>query len=280
MRLAATINDAPCPAGLYLGLWADDPGAIPTGLDCTGLITDLRRRRRLDEAGAWYVACLLEAICRADEGTTVGYRCAGNTVVPILAGPGPARSAESRSQEVVAQVRAGVIEGIAERHFLTSANNLQLRSDAQRRLLRLAFFPDAGEIVVASHLVHTEGHAPDWSSPIVLDDRAARLGRPAQPTADAPPVARRPRLALAWRLRDGHWTRSCASPPWPGVAVDHGTAGLAPEYPTVCARSRHFSPSPDQTKAMIVTIREGLDHAPATATQLPDDLGTPRPSGC
>lgn len=178
MRLAATINDAPCPAGLYLGLWADDPGAIPTGLDCTGLITDLRRRRRLDEAGAWYVACLLEAICRADEGTTVGYRCAGNTVVPILAGPGPARSAESRSQEVVAQVRAGVIEGIAERHFLTSANNLQLRSDAQRRLLRLAFFPDAGEIVVASHLVHTEGHAPDWSSPLVLDDRPNPLLTP------------------------------------------------------------------------------------------------------
>lgn len=171
MQLATTVAGVRCPAGLYLGLWADDPGTIPTELDCTGLLSDQRRHRRLAEAGAWYAAFLLEAICRADEGTTVGYCRAHNTVEPVLAGPSAARSAESRTQNVVARIRKGILNGVAEWQSMPPPANHCLRQDAQRQLLRLAFFPDAGEIAVASHLVHTEGHAPNWSTPLVAVDR-------------------------------------------------------------------------------------------------------------
>jgi hypothetical protein len=177
-RVAATVDGVSCPAGIYLGLWTEGTATPPLGLDCTGLLADQRRHRRLDEAAAWHAAFLLEAICRADEGTTIGYCHADGTVNPVLAGPSSARSAESGSQAVVARIRAGALDGVREWPHAAVTDARQLRQNAQRQLLRIAFFPHPSEIAVASHLVHTESQAPDWSTPLIASDRPNPLLAP------------------------------------------------------------------------------------------------------
>lgn len=153
------------PAGAFLGLWSEGNAlsGFPTGT--VGLLADIRRRRNVLEASAWLAAFLLEAVCRADEGTTVGYEFRGGKVAPILASDSESRRAEERALPLVAEIRRGIMDFIDE-HGATgdrlTASSDQLRGRAQRSLLRLACFPRAEEIAVGTQLVHTEGHIPNW----------------------------------------------------------------------------------------------------------------------
>jgi hypothetical protein len=169
------------PAGAYFGLWSEGKplSGFPTGT--VGLIADIRRRRNVLEASAWFAAFLLEAVCRANEGTTVGYEFRGDKVSPILAGDSESRRAEERVVPVVAEIRRGIIDYIDENGATSDwlgASSDQLRRRTQRSLLRLACFPDAREIGVGAELVHTEGHAPDWWVPLIDATGADPLSHP------------------------------------------------------------------------------------------------------
>lgn len=152
-------------AGAFLGLWSEGnaPSGFPAGT--LGLIADIRRRRNVLEASAWLAAFLLEAVCRANEGTTVGYELHDGKVMPVLAGDSASRRAEERVLPLVAEIRRGIMDFIDEHgasgEWLTASSD-QLRRRAQLSLLRLACFPRGGEIAVGARLVHTEGHSPDW----------------------------------------------------------------------------------------------------------------------
>lgn len=158
------------PTGAFLGLWSETeiPSKLPAS--AIGLIADMRRRRNALEASAWFAAFLLEAVCRANEGTTVGYEFRGNKVVPILAGDSESRRAEAEAAPIVTAIRRGVMDFIdghgAAREWI-DASEKALRLRAQRSLLRLACFPRNEEILVGRRLVHTEGHAPEWWTPLI-----------------------------------------------------------------------------------------------------------------
>lgn len=158
--------------GLYVGYWSEaDLRLRPDS--CIGLLSDMRRRRTVTEGSAWYLAALLEAVCRADEGTTLGYSMDENGVVkPMLASSDRSRDAEQASSITARSVRQGVLDYID--HYLRyrpRGLDLQsLRADIQDRLRRLSFYPTQEEIAVGMQLMHTESHAPDWSVPLIYTD--------------------------------------------------------------------------------------------------------------
>lgn len=169
------------PAGAFLGLWSE--GKVPSGFPkgTIGLLADIRRRRNILEGSAWLAAFLLEAVCRANEGTTVGYELRGGKVMPILASGSESRRAEERVLPVVAEMRRGIMDFIDERgvsrEWLTASSD-QLRRRAQRSLLRLACFPRAEEIAVGTRLVHTEGHTPDWWAHLIDSTETSPMSHP------------------------------------------------------------------------------------------------------
>ncbi len=153
------------PAGVFLGLWSESgpPTRLPAG--SVGLLADIRRQRNIFEGAAWYAAFLLEAVCRADEGTTLGHELRDGKVVPFLADATTSRRAEAQAASLVAEIRRGIMDYIDEHGAdaaWSAASDAQLRRQAQRSLLRLACFPTAEEIAIGARLVHTEGQAPDW----------------------------------------------------------------------------------------------------------------------
>ncbi|WP_291997710.1 hypothetical protein [Candidatus Accumulibacter sp. ACC012] len=155
--------------GFYFGLWSE--GSSPDTLPPTalGLISDQRRGRYLREGAAWHVAHLLEAICRAHEGTTLSYCEMDGRVVPLLAAD-HIRRAEIASDASANDIRTGILDRIEELARDTSWNcqsDNELRRGAQNSLFKLAFFPSAAAIVVGKSLVHTEGHAGGWSAPLI-----------------------------------------------------------------------------------------------------------------
>jgi hypothetical protein len=169
------------PAGAFLGLWSEGKAlsGFPTGT--VGLLADIRRRRNILEASAWLAAFLLEAVCRANEGTTVGYEFRGGKVMPILASDSESRRAEQRVLPLVVEIRRGIMDFIDEHgasdEWLIASSD-QLRSRAQRSLLRLACFPRAEEIAVGARLVHTEGHTPDWWTHLIDSTGIGPLSHP------------------------------------------------------------------------------------------------------
>jgi hypothetical protein len=168
-------------AGAFLGLWSEGKplSGFPAGT--VGLIADIRRRRNVLEASAWFAAFLLEAVCRANEGTTVGYQVQGERVAPILAGDSESRRAEEQAAPLATEIRRGIMDYLEE-HGATSewlnAPEDTLRIRAQRSLLRLACFPRAGEIEVGARLVHTEGHTPNWSANLINSVEIGPLAHP------------------------------------------------------------------------------------------------------
>ena len=168
-------------AGAFFGLWSEDksPSGFPAGT--VGVLADIRRRRNVLEAAAWFSAFLLEAICRANEGTTVGYEPRGEKIEPILAGDSESRRAEDRVMPLVAEIRRGIMNFIDEHGASDewlAASEKQLRKHAQRSLLRLACFPRAGEIAVGAQLVHTEGHTPDWWAHLIDSPGISPISHP------------------------------------------------------------------------------------------------------
>ena len=162
--------------GYYVGLWSDDLTAPPTELDAkVGVLSDFRRARGVREAGAWYLAFLLEAICRAPHGSVLGYRDGPDgTVVPELAGDAsPSRRAELAGETARRPIRDGILafaeSRAARRLALECADEATARRRAQRALARLAFFPTPAELAVAAALSHTETHAEGWSTSVIGD---------------------------------------------------------------------------------------------------------------
>ena len=156
-------------AGLYFGLWTEDgpPHALPSA--AIGLICDQRRDRSIREGAAWYAAHLLEAICRAPEGTTLGYNEEGGRIVPVLE-TDTSRSAEIETAEATSKIRAGIldrIEQLAKDSSWSLQSDGELRRAAQDALFQLAFFPGTAAIAIGKTLVHTEGHASGWSVPLI-----------------------------------------------------------------------------------------------------------------
>lgn len=158
------------PPGAFIGLWTESGKLPDLPQGSIGLISDFRRSRRVREGAAWYAAFLLEAICRADEGTVIGYSNTGREIVPQLAGDSPSRIAERNSANITNLVRNKILNYVAEHGalpFWQRATDIELRQHAQEILQRLAFFPSIDEITVGTSLIHTEGHDPTWATPLI-----------------------------------------------------------------------------------------------------------------
>lgn len=160
--------------GYYLGLWDDGITRAPEHPALKhGVLCDLRRGRTLDEGAAWHLAFLFESVCRAPHSPVVGYaRGDDGSVAPVLAPDDwPARAAERRSEAAREPIRAGIsafVDSQAARLLaLECADEPAARRRVQARLRRLAFFPSAAELSVASGLYHTETAAAHWSTSLL-----------------------------------------------------------------------------------------------------------------
>ncbi len=167
--------------GYYFGIW-NEVSAAPPPRRAIGLISDMRRARTTREGAAWYVAHLLEAICRADEGTTIGYqRSPTGGIVPVLAGDNVGRRAETSSSELCSGIRRGITDYVreyAQRSSGLITDEGAWRADMQRRLHRLAFFPTEEEILIGESLFQTEGHIDSWSTPLIERSRSNPISAP------------------------------------------------------------------------------------------------------
>lgn len=151
----------------YLGYWHESGCHPLPGMQVRGLLADCRLGRSLREGAARYLAFPLEALCRADHGTVTGYRRTNAGIVePVLAEPWDACSSPARNE-----IRRGILDHIRAHANLavahTPAEAARLRRDAQRRLFRLAFFPNAQEIDCLRSLQHSEGHATGWRRDLI-----------------------------------------------------------------------------------------------------------------
>lgn len=153
----------------YFGYWDERDTCSLGDAVVKGLVSDYRRRPTPREGSSFYLAYLLEAVCRAAHGTVLGYeRDAQGRVIPCLAEGSTNRDAERAGERWRQPIRQGIDDFIAENgeRYAATASAALLR-DAQRRLFRLAFFPRPEELEAVSGLAHTEGHVPDWVKPLV-----------------------------------------------------------------------------------------------------------------
>lgn len=151
---------------------------FPEGV-MTGILSDCRRARTVVEGAAYYVSILLEAVCRAPHGTVIGYRRDDDGIVaPVLAGDSLQRQTERAGEEWREPIRRGILDYVAKHAEEYRDVRGTMRRAAQRRLFRLAFFPTRSELDAVSGLAHTEGHATDWSRPLIDDDRPSPLFSP------------------------------------------------------------------------------------------------------
>lgn len=172
-----------CPRAAFFGLWPEDGNLLDLPVDSVGLISDRRQRSNIMEGSSWYVAFLLEAVCRADEGTTIGYVEMNGKLEALHAPKSPSRDAEAETRGIADQIRRGILE-YAETQgghpdWVRASDSL-LRSKAQRALLRLGFFPTPTEIALGEKLVHTETHSPDWATALISGDKPNPLLSPRQ----------------------------------------------------------------------------------------------------
>jgi hypothetical protein len=169
--------------GYYLGLWSDDPRhTIPSSSLFQGLISDMRRGRSVSEGAAWHSAFIIEALCRADHGTVIDLlKDAGKGIIPLHDSDTASRRAEMRSESL----REPIIDGILEytHAYLASGRaGMPNAEDSLRRarsaLIKLSFLPSASEIETLGKLIHTESHAPNWSTALISGKRTHPLKSP------------------------------------------------------------------------------------------------------
>ncbi len=168
--------------GFYVGLWPDDAVPMLPDLEAKeGLISDCRRARTPLEGAAHYVSLLLEAACRAEHGTVLGYsEEASGAVRAVLAEGTGQRKAEEEAVPVTRAIRAGVLA-----FARSQAESLPIRlspererREAQKALLRLAFFPTRDEIEVGQSLVHTDRFSEGWHKTLLPREPASPLLQP------------------------------------------------------------------------------------------------------
>ena len=161
--------------GLYFGFWNESGLVGATNSRCLGIISDIQRRRSLLEASAWYAAFILEALCREDCGTVIGYSLREDAkVFPLLTEDAQSREEERKDETCRLPIRQGILDYIGDyaKYGLPALpQEKNLKCKAQFRLLRLAFFPTRAEIDILGSLSQTEGHAPAWSHPLISQDR-------------------------------------------------------------------------------------------------------------
>src|SRR5262249_40911261 len=150
--------------------WSESGDPAPGG-PSVGILADKRRRASIQESAAWHLAFLFEAVCRAAHGTVTGFRRDTDGVIrPRLADDTPGRLAESVAESGREAIREGVLSYLdhyGQRLSPSGVDQVRLRRNAQREMLRLAFFPRTWELDAVSGMVHTEGHAGGWSAPLI-----------------------------------------------------------------------------------------------------------------
>ncbi|MBK6906786.1 MAG: hypothetical protein IPH08_06780 [Rhodocyclaceae bacterium] len=169
--------------GYYLGLWSDDPHqAVAPDELFHGLISDMRHGRGVLEGAAWHAAFIIEALCRADHGPVISLAAESNKgIVPVYGSGTASRVAEMRSESW----RAPIIDGILDfaRTYVASGRAStpsaeESLKDARHALVNLSFFPSSSEIEILGRLIHTETHAPNWSTPLIADQSTRPLVSP------------------------------------------------------------------------------------------------------
>jgi FMN phosphatase YigB (HAD superfamily) len=158
------------PKGYYFGLWNEDSGIFPEG--SLGIVSDQRRGRTLLEGSAWHVAFLLEAACRAQHGMVNGFREDSDGVIrATFVSLGEARRIEQATEDAQLRIQDGVIAYVS--WFANTFQNIRydesaLRQAVQRRLYKLAFFPNETEIFVGRQLAHSEPTSDEIALPLIL----------------------------------------------------------------------------------------------------------------
>jgi FMN phosphatase YigB (HAD superfamily) len=166
----AAAEGLPAPCGYYLGLW-NEGGALEIAGTAHGVLCDQRKSRGILEGAAWHAAFLLEAVCRADHGMVTGFaRSAQGDVTPVHTEQGSTRAAEQRSEVARKRIRDGVlayVDWFAQEPVVPPIAGA-LRRAAQKRLLRLAFFPSQVERAVGHNLYYTEPTSDDWACSLIM----------------------------------------------------------------------------------------------------------------
>jgi hypothetical protein len=180
LNRAQRTSSAQILSTFYLGYWDDRrPFRTVTG-EIEGIVGDIRRGRNVVEGSVFYIAYLLEAICRAPHGTVLRFHLdSGGVVKPVLATGTNHREIEIAGERWREPIREGIREFVstnAARYRVMAPSSA--RRDAQRRLFRLAFFPTRAEIAAVEELSHTEGHAPSWSTPLLHAQRPSPYRSP------------------------------------------------------------------------------------------------------
>ena len=188
--------------GFYVGLWPPDSLPMLPDLDRKeGVLADCRNGRSVLEGAAHYLSLLLEAVCRADHGTVLGYSEDGRgTVQPVLASEEGERMAEQNAGHAARAIAEGVLARARAEAAWPGANGRpnEERRAAQKALLRLAFFPNDAEIRVGRTLVHTDRFSDAWHISLMPAEPANLLRHP------------------------GRWVRQLQSPWRAGVVAQTG----------------------------------------------------------
>jgi hypothetical protein len=171
------------PEGYYFALWQEfSPNPIADAELKHGLVSDIRRAQTVLEGCSFYMAYLLEAICRAPEGTTLGYReVAGGTIEPVLSEDQRSRDAERSTFAALAPVREGAL-AYARKYssdawrFLASEESARRR--IQKKLFRLAFFPSHQELELATRVFQTESTSESFACPLVPAEKISPYRSP------------------------------------------------------------------------------------------------------
>lgn len=174
--IVRTLQQALCGPGerlrLYqMGHWGEALPLPDTPARIEGLLGDWQRGRRLREGAVYQLALLLEAVCRENAPPVAGY--AGlDPVLPRWAEDTHDAEAERLNDQWREPLRAGVLQAVAEAARSSEVGDPRaLRRQAQRRLMRLAWFPAAAARAAAEGLRHAEGHAAGWSVPLISPQR-------------------------------------------------------------------------------------------------------------
>jgi hypothetical protein len=133
------------------------------------------------EGSAHYVSLLLEACCRAGHGSVNGFEEGPDgEVCPVLDDWTTQRAAEECADRTVQHIREGVLAcARADRQKdRRLASPERERREAQRCLLRLAFFPTKGEISVGRALVHTDRFSVGWHRTLLPSEPASPFRQP------------------------------------------------------------------------------------------------------
>jgi hypothetical protein len=169
--LDCAFPDRPRRQWLFFGRWSETG---PAGLRAgdRGLVADQQADGRFAARSARDLYALVEAVCsEATEPTTSHVDAAPPPAAAAADGrAGAGAVAADRAAPIVAALRAGILASLelAARTSIGggATQTGRWREFAQRRLFRLAHFPDAPVLLWAPRIVVKETHSTQWSVPL------------------------------------------------------------------------------------------------------------------